>query len=165
MKKLFLSAVALIAFGAASAQDGGFKAGVNFGLPMGVAGDIYSFSAGVDAAYMWNVADKFDVGATTGYAYFSGKSIDLGILGSLKVNGGFIPVAATAQYAVSDNLFLGADLGYAVYAGSGSGDGGLYYQPKFGYQTDKYEVYAGYKGISVTGGSISTVGLGFNYKF
>lgn len=169
MKKLLLTAAAVFAFGFANAQEGGFKAGVNVGMPIGTAGDVYSFSGGVDAAYLWNVADKFNVGATTGYTYFSGKDITVpaGFFGTVKIknNGGFIPVAGTAQYSITDNLFAGADLGYAVYAGDGNADGGVYYQPKFGYQTEKIELYVGYKGISVTGGSIATVGLGFNYKF
>jgi len=160
MKKIILTLVAVFAFGLANAQDGAFKAGVHAGLPIGTAGDVYAFNFGVDAAYMWQVADKFEAGVTTGYSYYSGKDFF-----GIKVNGGFIPVAASGQYSVSDNLFLGADLGYALYAGSGSGNGGVYYQPKFGYKTEKYEVYLGYKGVSVTGGSVSSVGVGFNYKF
>ena len=77
----------------------------------------------------------------------------------------FVPVAGTAQYSLADNLFLGADLGYAVNVGEGDGDGGVYYQPKFGYQTEKVELYLGYKGISVDGGSFSSVNLGVNFKF
>lgn len=165
MKKIILSVLAVFAFGAAQAQDGGFKAGVHLGLPMGDAGDIYSFNFGLDVAYMWAISDDFQAGVTTGYSYFSGKEIDLGEFGSFKVNGAFIPVAASGQYSFSDNFFGGADLGYAVYAGDGDGDGGFYYQPKVGYQTDSFEVYASYKGISVSGTSVSTVGIGFNYKF
>lgn len=164
MRKIILSVLAVFAFGAAQAQDGGFKAGVHLGLPMGDAGDIYSFNFGLDVAYMWAISDDFQAGVTTGYSYFSGKEIDLGGL-SFKVNGAFIPVAASGQYSFSDNFFGGADLGYAVYAGDGDGDGGFYYQPKVGYQTEKFEIYASYKGISADGSTISTVGLGFNYKF
>jgi len=164
MKKIILSLLAVFAFGAAQAQDGGFKAGVHLGLPMGDAGDVYSFNFGLDVAYMWAISDDFQAGVTTGYSYFSGKELDFGD-GTFKVNGAFIPVAASGQYSFSDNFFGGADLGYALYAGDGDGDGGFYYQPKVGYQTEKFEVYASYKGISADGATISTVGLGFNYKF
>ena len=41
----------------------------------------------------------------------------------------------------------------------------VYYQPKVGYQAEKYEVFAGYKGVSVDGGTFSSLNLGFNYKF
>ena len=162
MKKILLSAIAVMAFGftAQAQDDGGLKAGIHIGMPMGDAGDLYNLNFGADVAYMWPVADQFTVGATTGYSYFSGEEF-MGV----KLNGAFIPLAATAQYSLSDAFFLGADLGYALYAGDGDGDGGVYYQPKVGYQTEFFEVYASYKGIAVDGTSISTVGLGFNYKF
>lgn len=165
MKKILLTVVAVLGLAFANAQEGGFKAGIHAGLPMGDAGDVYSMNFGVDVAYMWQIAEKFDAGVTTGYSYFSGKSVDLGPFGELKVNGSFVPVAGSGQYSFSDNLFGGLDLGYALYTGDGEGDGGVYYQPKIGYQTETFEVYAAYKGISVEGGSVSSVGLGFNYKF
>lgn len=169
MKKITLSIIAVLAFGFANAQDGHFKVGAHVGLPMGDIKDLSSVNLGVDVAYLWNVADKFSVGATTGYTTYLAKShtISSGFV-TFDVKGddaGFIPVAATAQYSISDNLFVGADLGYAIYAGSGDGDGGVIYQPKFGYQTEKIEVYAGYKGISADGLTFSSINVGFNYKF
>lgn len=168
MKKIILSAVAVMAFGFANAQEGNFKLGAHVGLPMGDIKDYHSLNLGADAAYMWNVADKFTAGVATGYTSYLGKTYRYNDgFTSLEIKGeaaGFIPVAATGQYSVSDNLFLGADLGYAIYVGNGNGDGGVYYQPKFGYQAEKFEVYAGYKGISVDGGTYSSFNLGFNYK-
>ncbi len=156
MKKIILTATAVFAFSFANAQDGGFKLGAHVGLPMGDIKDGYSLNLGVDVAYIWKVADSFDAGITSGYTTYLGKN------GADAI--GFIPVAATGQYAIADNLFLGADLGYAVYAGSGSGDGGFLYQPKFGYKAEKMELYLGYKGISANGSNISSVNLGVNYK-
>ena len=169
MKKIILAAVAVMVFGFASAQEGQFKVGAHVGLPMGDFKDAYSLNVGADVAYLWNVADGFKVGATTGYSAYLGKttSINLGF-GSVETKtttASFVPVAATAQYSVADNLFLGADLGYAVNVGKGDGNGGVYYQPKFGFQTDKVEVYLGYKGISVDGGSFSSLNVGMNFKF
>jgi hypothetical protein len=166
MKKVILSMVALATFGFASAQEGQFKAGIHAGLPIGDAGDAFSFAGGADLAYMFSVSDKFKAGATTGYNYYSGKSIEVGFgFPSIKVNAAFIPIAASAQYSVADNFFLGADLGYALYAGDGESDGGIYYQPKAGYQTEKFELYLGYKGVSREGFTFSSIDLGFNYKF
>lgn len=166
MKKVILTAAAVFAFGFANAQEGKFKVGAHVGLPMGDIKDSYSLNLGADVAYVWNVSDKFSAGVTTGYTTYLGKTIDLGIVEFKKPNAGFIPVGATGQYSISDDLFLGADLGYAIYAGNeDGGNGGVYYQPKFGYQTEKFEVYAGYKGISVDGGTFSSVNLGFNFKF
>jgi hypothetical protein len=158
MKKVILTAAALFAFGFANAQDGNFKLGAHVGLPVGDIEDFSSVNLGVDAAYVWNVADKFSAGVATGYTNFLGKDDYDGV--------GFIPVAATAQYSLTDNLFLGTDLGYAIYVGDIDGaEGGFLYQPKFGYQTEKVEVYAGYKGISVDGGTYSSINLGVNFKF
>lgn len=169
MKKIILSAVAIMAFGFANAQEGKFKLGAHVGLPMGDIKDASSLNLGADLAYVWNVADKFTVGVATGYTSYLGKEYTETVFGTtytVKTDAvGFIPVAGTAQYSLSDNLFLGADLGYAIYVGEGDGDGGVYYQPKFGYQAEKFEVYAGYKGISVDGGTFSSINVGFNYKF
>lgn len=168
MKKITLSIIAVLAFGFANAQDGHFKVGAHVGLPMGDFKDSFSVNLGVDAAYLWNIADKFSAGATTGYTTYLAKSYTFyNGVNSVKIKGdaaGFIPIAATAQYSITDNLFVGADLGYAIYAGSGDGNGGVLYQPKFGYQAEKFEVYAGYKGISDSG-TLSSINVGFNYKF
>jgi len=168
MKKIILTAMAVFAFSFANAQEkkadnaGGFKLGAHVGLPMGDIKDYNSLNLGADVAYVWNVADKFNAGIASGYTTYLGKTIS----GIDVPASGFIPVAATAQYSVTDSLFLGADLGYAVYAGNQDGaEGGFYYQPKFGFQTEKIEVYAGYKAISQTGMTASSVNLGFNYKF
>ncbi len=156
MKKIILSVALVFVFGFANAQSGKFKLGAHLGLPMGDIKDISSLNLGVDAAYVWNVAENFSAGIASGYTNYSGKS------GFDSV--GFIPIAATGQFSLSKSMFLGADLGYGIYVGSGSGDGGFYYQPKLGYQTEKFEVYLGYKGISVDGGTFSSLNVGFNYK-
>lgn len=169
MKKIILTLAAIFAISFANAQDGKFKAGINLGLPMGDAGDLYSLSVGLDVAYMWSISDQFQAGVTTGYAHYMGKTTDIDTgFGTFSVDvedGGFIPVAGTAQYSLSDKFFVGADLGYAIAIAPSGADGGLLYQPKVGYQAEKFEVYAGYKGIAVTGTTLSSVNLGFNYKF
>jgi hypothetical protein len=170
MKKIILSILAVAAFGTANAQDGGgFKAGINVGLPMGDIKDAYSLAIGLDVAYMWQVSDKFQAGVTTGYGHYMGKTETITILGEEfefdYEDAGFIPIAGTAQYSFTDNIFGGVDLGYALGISPDGNDGGFLYQPKVGYQTEKFEVYAGYKGISVDGGTFSSVNLGFNYKF
>jgi hypothetical protein len=173
MKKLLLSAIAIAAFSAAATaqENGGLKAGIHIGAPMGDAADVYSLNFGTDVTYTFNVAEKLAVGATTGYSYFSGKEVSYsdGMFSlSYKINSAFIPVAATGQYSITDNIFAGADLGYAFSVGDdieGGDSGGFYYQPKAGYQHEFFEVYAAYKGISIDGGTVSSLNLGFNYKF
>ncbi|MGA9639119.1 hypothetical protein [Flavobacterium sp.] len=163
MKKIILTTVSIFAFGFANAQEGNFKVGAHLGLPIGDLKDSHSLNIGADVAYVWGISDKFEAGIASGYSTYLGKTIDIPG-GSYKVESiGFIPVAATAKYNIATDWFLGADLGYAI-ATSKDGKGGLLYQPKFGYNGDTFEVYAGYKGISVENGSVNSVNLGVNFK-
>src|SRR5690606_22400962 len=81
MKKLFFTAaIAVFGFSVMSAQ-GGFKVGANFALPVGDAGDVSSFSIGLDAAYLIEVSDKFAVGGATGFTNAFGKTESISIFG------------------------------------------------------------------------------------
>jgi len=170
MKKILLSAVAILGLTFANAQDSkgsssntssGFKAGVHFGLPMGDVKDISSFALGLELAYMYSVSDKFQVGASVGYSTFMAKEVD-GVKGD---DFSFLPISAVLQYSFSDNIFAGLDLGYAMGMSPEGNDGGMSYQPKVGYQTEKFEIFVGYRGIAVEDVNVSSLNLGFNYKF
>lgn len=162
MKKLFLVG-ALALFGAMNAQStGNFKLGAHFGLPTGDISEVYSVNAGVDVAYVWKVAPKFDLGITSGYSYYFVKSK----YSDYTDGEGIIPLAATGQYSIDGKLFLGADLGYAFFTGKNSDGGAFYYQPKVGYSLDaKNDLYLSYKGMSKDGSTASSVNLGYAYKF
>ena len=178
MKKITLTVLAVFALTFANAQDkkestgsndsAGFKLGINLGLPLGDIKDAYSVGLGVDLAYMWPISDGFQLGVTTGYAHYLGKTEDVdtgfGIVSVKNDDAGFVPVAASAQISLGENFFLGADLGYAIGVSPSGNNGGLLYQPKVGYQMGNVGIYAGYKGISVTGGTFSSVNLGVNFK-
>ena len=169
MKKIILTVAAVFAFTFANAQDkksgsdseAGFRAGINLGLPMGDIKEGYSLTYGLDVAYLWPIADGFKAGVTSGYINYAAKS-DFKDLGGKDTS--FVPVAATGQYSFSEEFFGGLDLGYAVAVAPSGADGGLLYQPKVGYQTEKIEVYLGYKGISANGGTATSLNLGFAYK-
>ena len=163
MKKLFIAALAVLSFGLANAQESGFKAGVHLGMPIGDYSDFYGFNYGVDATYMFDVAEGFKLGGTAGYSILSAKEIDLGPFGKITPdNLNLFTIGAAAQYSFSDNFFGGVDLGYAI---PNEGDGALYYLPKVGYQAESFEVYLGYRGIAFEGTALTTLQLGFNYKF
>ncbi|AQW96076.1 hypothetical protein CMT56_17910 [Elizabethkingia anophelis] len=155
-KSLLLGAFALLGFAASAQTTGQLKIGANIGIPVGDVSNVSSFTMGLDAAYQWRLAENFDLGIATGYQHFFGKSG--------WSDGGFIPIAASAQYSIDPKFFIGADLGYGFLTGKGSSGGGFYYQPKVGYQQSDWELYLGYKGVS-DNGSISSVNLGFNFKF
>lgn len=156
MKKIILTAAAVFAFGFANAQSGAFKLGAHVGIPTGDIKDFSSVNLGADLAYTWSVAEGLDAGITTGYTTYLGKDELEDV--------GFIPVAATAQFTLTNNLFLGVDLGYGIGVNPSGLDGGFLYQPKFGYQMNNTGLYVAYKGISVDGGTYSSVNFGVNFK-
>lgn len=161
MKKLFLIA-AMAVFGLSSAQQG-FKLGAHIGVPVADAGDVSSFTLGLDGAYMWNVAPSFDLGIATGYSHFIGKSNN-----GYKVDDfGFIPLALAGKYRFSGSpVSIGLDLGYGFSTKDGI-DGGFYYQPKVAYNFSQGELYLGYQGISSKIGpfdfGVGAVNLGYNF--
>ena len=182
MKKLFLVAIATVGFAfSGTAQESQLKFGLDAGLPMGDISDGYSFNLGANAAYMWTgIAEGLDVGAGVSYNMYFGKEEEIGGFTFEYENASFLPIYATANYGFTENIFAGADLGYAVGLTDGI-DGGFYYQPKVGYQTEMFEVFIGYKAImssqettvaipgagTITGTAdtvFSSINIGFNYK-
>jgi hypothetical protein len=174
MKKLFLTG-ALALFGLMSAQktESGFRLGVNAGIPVGDFGKLTTFTAGVDLAYLYPLAENFRLGVATGYSHYFGKKTktDL-ILVTLKnevPDVGIIPVAATAEFTLGDsNVFLGADLGYAFFTKKDfkNENGSFYYQPKLGYSFDKrHDLYFSYKGFTRNNANAGSINLGYAYNF
>lgn len=169
MKKVLLTAAFAVAgMVGVSAQTSGVEGTVHVGVPVGNASDVSSFNLGVDLAYLHPIANNFKLGAKVGYDHFIAKS-DFKDLGAEDF--GFVPLAATAKYEFSNNLFIGGDLGYA-FATKSYMDGGLFWQPKFGYSGANFDVYAGYKGIATDNKNFDgkkfnadAVSLGFAYKF
>ena len=175
MKKLFLTG-ALALFGLMSAQktESGIRLGVNAGIPVGDFGKFTTFTAGVDLAYLYPLAENFRLGVATGYSHYFGKktTYDLGILGKAEhkmPDVGIIPVAATAEFTLGDsNVFLGADLGYAFFTKTekGADSGSFYYQPKLGYSFDKrHDLYFSYKGFTQNSANAGSINLGYAYNF
>lgn len=166
MKKLLLIAViAAFGFTSVNAQEGGIKLGLGFGLPLGDAETVSSFNLAFDAAYLINVADSFQVGPTVGYSHFFGKEYDT-FFGTIKGDDiQFAPIAASARFFASEDLFFGADLGYAVGISDGN-DGGFYYRPKVGYGLGPVSLIVSYSGISMENDvTFSSLNLGVEFGF
>lgn len=177
MKKVLLvTVIAILSLNSAQAQEPGFKLGAFVGLPIGDAGDSHTLNAGVDAAYLFNIVDSFQVGPATGYSHSFGDSIDTGF-GSFEVEDfQFIPIAAAARFNVTEAFFFGADIGYAVVISDG--DGGIYYRPRAGFNFGPLSAFVSYTGISIPettttmgdvevtsgGGSFSSVNLGVEFS-
>lgn len=193
MKKVLLVAVFAV-FGMMSSQAQGFKAGVNLGFPFGSVGENFSFQAGIDIAYTFEISESFSLGATTGYGRFFGKDIDIpdyDAINGQRINKtidgpsfGFVPIAATLKYAFGNdqNFFVGGDIGYAIAVGDDAVKdlAGLLFEPKVGWQNDMIEIFGFYRGIgssetksessgnvtvSTTSASLASAGIGAAYKF
>ncbi len=131
MKKLLLCA-AIAVFGLANVNAQEFKGGVNVGLPTGLAGDAYSLAIGADVNYLWDVSDDFQAGVTAGYMHFLGKTI----AGFKVPSTGILPLGGAARYSVSDEIKLGADVGYAVSTATG-GSGSIFFAPRAQYSVSE----------------------------
>lgn len=162
MKKLiFAAALLILGFGANAQTPGQFKAGVNVGIPVGDVADMSSFTAGADLAYLWNISENFQLGPTVGFQNYFLKS-EFKDMDFTDFN--YVPVAASGQYSVVPNFFIGADLGYAFVTSGGEDGGGFYYMPKIGYQQSSWELYGGYRAVS-NDVNFGAVNLGVNFKF
>ena len=153
MKKILVLFAFLITCSISSFAQENFKLGGNLGIPVGDA-DVYDINYGADLAYLFNVSENFEAGPMLGYTGYSvdGESVS------------FLPIAASGRYIFpASNFFLGADLGYAVGLEDGL-DGGFFYRPKLGYNFGLLGVIASYSGISVDGGTFSSVNLGVEFS-
>lgn len=153
MKKLlFFAAVLIFGLTNSYAQEN-FKLGGNLGIPVGDA-DAYDINYGADVAYLFGISDGFGAGPLVGYTGYSVEDFNVS----------FLPVAATGRYEFPGSaFFLGADLGYAIGLEDGV-DGGIFYRPKLGYNFGLLGVIASYSGISVDGGTFSSVNLGVEFS-
>lgn len=163
MRKFVLIA-SLLFFGATLQAQEGLNAGINLGLPVGDASDVSGFTLGFDANYLWNVAESVDVGVATGFTNAFGKTFE--ILGQdfEAEDVQFLPIAAAGRYHVTERFRAGADLGYAIGISDGN-DGGFYYRPIVAYSiSDITELNFSYTGISLDGGTWSTITLGVMFS-
>lgn len=162
MKKLLL--VAMMAFGlAVNAQEGQLNVGGTIGLPVGDASQDFmglSVTGAIEANYLFNVSDKFQVGPSVSYIHFNGEGTDVA----------FLPLAAAARYAVAEKVTIGADLGYGIGIRPDANDGGFYYRALVGYKvTDKITLHLDYSANNVSENSVSSTfasfGIGGTYSF
>lgn len=171
MKKLILSScLAILGLFSVKAQEG-LIGSVHLGIPTGDASDYFGANVGGGVSYLYPVMENLHLGGYAGLEIFTGK--DIPNTGT-KVKGlTLLPIAASGQYDFNESFFAGADLGFALSL-SKDYDGGLFFQPKGGWQNPFMQIYVFYKTISSGNdkpavykdfSSVSTIGLGAAYKF
>lgn len=147
----------MLAFGFTATAQGNFNVGVNLGLPTGDVSDAYTFALGLEANYLFEVSETFEVGPSISFSNFFGDEVG----GFEFEDASFLPIAAAARFAAGDSFTLGADLGYAVGLSPDGNDGGFYYRPMVGYDlSENFMLQAYYSGVSVDGGTFSAFGIG-----
>lgn len=145
------------------------KAGLNAGVPIGDAADISSFTLGLDLAFHIGVSRAFDLGFATGFTNAFGKTESIS-QGGISIEGDFdnvqfVPLAGLLRIYPSQGVNFGADVGYALGLNDGNG-GGLYYRPIVSVNVAQTtELTFSYTGISLDGGTWSTVTLGVLFTF
>jgi hypothetical protein len=156
MKKLVLIITVFAFVFNANAQDG-FRIGANVGIPLGDFSDFYSLAATLDVDYDWEVSESFTAGFATGFANYFGKD---GMDGFK-----YLPVAASADVNVSDDVSVGGDVGYAISLENGGG-GDFLYRIQIRYQaSDDVDVTARWNSISGDGATLSNASLGVGLRF
>ena len=169
MKKTLLTIITLFIIGStvsAQVDRTNVRAGLIAGIPVGDAGDISSFSIGLDVAYHWGVSELLDVGLATGFINAFGETRTIsggGITVETEFEDfQFIPAAASLRIYPTYHFKFGADAGYAVGVNEGN-EGGFYLRPLVGYNiTGNTELNVSYVNISNDGDfSIAMVGVLF----
>lgn len=172
MKKYLQLIVLLLSFQFAFAQsdqdddpavevEQDFAIGGLAALPIGTPADIADYGFGVEFMYLRTLNRKWNLGGTIGYSrYFADEDLeDLG-----REDFGFLPIAATAMYAIGDLGFgAGLDVGYAIGTGEDN-NGGFLYEPKAYLETSRFIFSLGYRGIVLENNSFDTIKFGFAVK-
>ncbi|WP_055395918.1 hypothetical protein [Flagellimonas eckloniae] len=134
----------------------GFSITVGAGPTIGEEADFFGFSYSGDIGYFHSLSDDFQIGATAGYARYTGKETDFGF----ETDGeSFIPINARANYRLSNAFGVEAGLGYAISASEG-GEGGLMYSAgPFWRPLEAVLIALNYVNISFGEGSLGAVML------
>lgn len=139
------------------------KLGVNLGLPVGDIADFSSFALGLDVAGQFMRTDNFGLGIASGYTNYFKKSDVAGAN-----DFGVIPLGVMFRYYPHpEGIFVGADLGYSFFTGSGvSESGGAYVRPQVGYHNYDWNVFGYYNHILVSDpfSDVQSVGVAVTYN-
>jgi len=136
--------------------------GLSAALPIGNFADITTFGFNLDANYLWEVSEQFDLGVATGFHYYFGE--DLGSRYYNPKDWGFLPISAAGRFNASEDFTIGADVGYALGINPDGNDGGFYYAPKIQYSvSEALDIVFAYKGVSLDGVSFDAISLGIEF--
>ncbi len=177
MKKLVLVlTLTFLSLTSATAQNGSMEVSPYLGAPVGDA-EPFGFNAGATFAYYFDVIPRLKVGGLVGVDHFFGRDYRYRGNDFDKADATFIPIAASAKFNITDRLFAGLDLGYAIGVSDAAGDGGFLARPRFGFSFPIVDIYGYYKAINYRWDpndgpenwddkyNLGSVGVGAAFKF
>lgn len=172
MKKQLSTFILALTFSAFTFSQSGFNIGGSIGFPYeNYDGYDFSFAFSVDANYLFEVNQQFNIGLATGYGQAFGDNYYVGpFYGNFDTpDFQYVPVAAAARFNVNRRMVFGADIGYAISVTSAKDnfnnkyyDGGFYWRPMFGFNlNERFQLNFNYIGISDYYFYYSAFNLGF----
>ncbi|MAP81196.1 MAG: hypothetical protein CL526_08915 [Aequorivita sp.] len=162
MKKLLLF-VAVVVLSFTTAQSQSLNLGVSAALPVGDSADGYTFGAQADFSYLFEINESFHVGPMASLLYYNGDEMDIPGVGTFEVDSAlFLPIGGSARFLLEE-FFFGADLGYGIGLSPDGNDGGFFYRPKVGYDFGSLAAILSYSGVSMDGGTFSSVNIGVEF--
>ncbi len=177
MKKQFKLTIVALIFSFLGFSQSGLNIGGSIGFPYeNYEGYEFSFAFSIDANYLFELNQAFDLGIATGYGHAFGDNYNY-YVGPLVGYDRFdtpdyqyVPIAAAARFNVNSKLVFGADVGYAVSLNSDKDvfnndyyTGGFYWRPMVGFNlSERFQLIANYIGISDDYFYYSSVNLGFS---
>ncbi len=169
MKKVLLSlAIVAVAFSASAQKEKQeskalkLSVGVEAGLPIGDAGDVYSFVIGGSAQGEYAIDKSIGLTLSAGYLNWSGKTVS----GFKVPSTGLIPVLVGAKYYFTPKVYGHAQLGMSFASGNGASGSAFTYAPSVGYNiTDQIDVAVKYQAASKDGFTTSFIGIRAAYNF
>lgn len=152
-----------------------FEIGVHAGLPINDASKNHSFNIALNLAYTKNLNENLKLGVATGFSHFFNNKIGSDI--------SIVPVSTKLKYQLNkSSIYVDLDLGYGISL-KDTFKGGFYSFPKIGYSFTNHEIYLGYQMMnskykfdyydvtsetiikSNTSFNLSSIAIGYNFKF
>ena len=156
MKKIILCIAIITATISTNAQKNkdsniGFNVGAELGIATGNLNSVYSFGLGATANLEYKVNDKTTALLNSGIIQFIGKKVPGTALKYR--NSASIPVLGGVKYALADNFYGQAALGFTIFSGAG-GFSRFTYSPGLGFKAnEKVDILLKYTGFANAGGA------------
>ncbi len=167
MKKFLLATVLFVgvAVSGFAQSKGKVSVGVEAGIPVGNASNLYNFVIGGSLKYEQPIAASTSLTLTAGYSSFLGKNVTYPVIGTVKTPAaGFIPVKAGIKYFFAPAFYGEAQVGAAFGTKSGSGTA-FAYSPGIGYKfSDLVDLGVRYEAWS-NNGTVSQVAARLGFSF